>query len=61
MSVGNIIVLSGVMYLVLWGTGVGHGIKWAFHNCGCVVKHGIKACKAKTAALVAQPLNKQDR
>ncbi len=49
MSPGNIIVLSGVMYLVIWGTGVGHGIKWTWHNRGCVVKHGIKACKSKTA------------
>ena len=52
MSPGSIIVLSGVIALVLWGTtGVVHGIKWAFHNRSCIVHNGIKACKAKTAVI----------
>ena len=52
MSPGNIIVLSGVIGLALWGTsGIVHGAKWLFHNRGCVVRHGVKACKAKTAAV----------
>ncbi len=55
MSPGNIIVLSGVISLVLWGTsGLSHGIKWTWHNKGCIVHHGVKACKAKSAA--AKPM-----
>ncbi len=55
MSPGNIIVLSGVIALVLWGTtGIVHGTKWLWHNRGCVISHGVKACKAQTAAKKAK-------
>lgn len=43
---GNIIVAGTVALVLIWGaTGVAHGVKWTWQHKGCIVRHGIKACK----------------
>ncbi len=39
-----IVVAAGV--IVVGTEGIAHGIKWTFHNRGCIAKHGVKFCRA---------------
>jgi len=45
----NIYLIGAVVAVGIWGTtGVVKGVKWTWHNKGCIVHHGVKYCKAQS-------------
>ncbi|HXI90477.1 MAG TPA: hypothetical protein VNH18_29525 [Bryobacteraceae bacterium] len=47
----NIYAIGALVAIGFWGVaGVGHGVGFVWKNKGCIVKHGIHACKVQAAA-----------
>ncbi len=45
----NIYTIGALVAIGFWGiTGIGHGAKFLWKHSGCIVLHGVKACKAQT-------------
>ncbi len=46
----NWIVIAAAAGIIVWGTTtVGHGIAWTWRQKTCIIKHGVRYCRAKDA------------